>query len=246
MVGKVGSAPVRKFCVMKSFAAPVPPLVIAALILSTAAGNALITDFNYGFTHVYAAQADTYLYGSSNVRKYSEWQSPPTTYWGPSANDVPAQLTYRFDFGAPSSEVLLVASVVSFNFVWGNANGWFGSGVGSSSLWASTDGADYTLLLNNPMPTSYVDSYLSYSNTLPLSLLGISSLYVQVRMQVSGAPNSSYTTAQFARSSSANPADVFSVSANVVPEPSTYALLVMSASGVMMWFARRRRTNAAG
>jgi hypothetical protein len=240
LVGKAADALFRKPAWMKTCAAPVVFLVTAALIVCTSAGSALVTDFNYGFTHVYAAQADTYLYESSNVRKYSEWQSPPTTYWGPSANDVPAQLTYRFDFGAPTSEVLLVASLTSFNFVWGNANGWFGSGVGSSSLWASTDGADYTLLLNNPMPTSYVDSYLSYSNALPLSLLGSSSLYVQVRMQVSGAPNSSYTTAQFARSSSANPSEVFSVSANVVPEPSTYTLLVMSAAGAM-WFARRRR-----
>jgi len=225
---------------MKTCAHPSLPLVIAALIFCTVEGEALITDFDSGFTHVYAPQADSYLISSSNVRKYGEWQSPAVTYWGPSANDAPAQLTYRFDFGAPSSEVLLVASLASFNFVWGNANGWYGSGVGSSSLWASTDGGDYTLLLNNPMPTSSVDSYLSYSDTLPLSLLGSSFLYVQVRMQVSGAPNSSYTTAQFARSSSANPSNVFSVSANVVPEPSTYALLAMTAAGVL-WMARRRR-----
>ena len=202
--------------------------------------NAQIIDFSHGFSHVYAPQADTYLHSSSNVRKYSEWQSPATTYWGPTANDLPAELTYRFDFGAPSAQVRIFASLASFNFVWGNANGWFGSGTGSSSLWASKDGSDYTLLLNNPMPANYVDSYLNYSNALPSSLLGSSLLYVQVRMQVSGSPNGSYTTAQFGRSSSANTTEVFQIAASTVPEPSTYALLFMTGAGAL-WLARRRR-----
>lgn len=215
------------------------PIFFAALAAASSL-SAQIIDFNYGFSHVNAPQADAYLHSSSNVRKYSEWQSPAVTYWGPSANDVPGELTYHFDFGAPSAEVEIFASLASFNFVWGNANGWFGSGTGSSSLWASKDGADYTLLLNNPMPASYVDSYLTYSNTLPLNLLGSSSLYVQVRMQVSGSPNGSYTTAQFSRSSSANPSDIFRISATTVPEPSIYALLHMSGAGAL-WLARRRR-----
>ncbi|MFM6173323.1 MAG: PEP-CTERM sorting domain-containing protein [Sphaerospermopsis kisseleviana] len=218
---------------------PVLLLLVAALA-SASNVSAQIIDFNYGFSHVNAPQADIYLHSSSNARKYSEWQSPAVTYWGPSANDIPAELTYRFDFGAPSAQVEIFASLASFNFVWGNANGWFGSGTGSSSLWASKDGADYTLLLNNPMPASYVDSYLIYSNTLPLNLLGSSSLYVQVRMQVSGSPNGSYTTAQFSRSSSANPSDVFRISATTVPEPSTYALLLMTGAGALWWAKRKR------
>lgn len=217
--------------------------VVAALLAAFSLVSSLSAEaiaFSHGFSHVNAPQADTFLQSSSNARKYGEWQSPAVTYWGPAANDVPANLTYRFDFGAPSAEVEIFASLASFNFVWGNANGWYGSGTGSSSLWASKDGEDYTLLLNNPMPASYVDSYLTYSNTLPLNLLGSSSLYVQVRMQVSGSPNGSYTTAQFSRSSSANPSDVFRISATTVPEPSTYALLLMTGAGAL-WLARRRR-----
>jgi PEP-CTERM motif len=194
--------------------------------------RASVTDFNFGYTHVFAPQADTYLQASSNVRKYGEWQSPAVTYWGPTANELPSSLTYYFDFGAPSARVSLVASLASFNFVWGNANGW-------SSLWASKNGVDYSLLLNNPTPTSYVDSYMTYSNSLPTALLGSSSLYVQIRMQVSGSPSSSYTTAQFGRSSSANTANVFQVTASTVPEPSTYALLALGA-GVLMLAKRRQ------
>ena len=49
---------------------------------------------------------------------------------------------------------------------------------------------------------------------LPSSVLGASNLYLQIRMKVSGAPNSSYTTAQFGRSDANANKDIYYLDAN--------------------------------
>jgi hypothetical protein len=175
--------------------------------------------FNFGYKTVFDSHAGDYIVSAIGVKRYSEWQSPPVTYWGPSANNVQGLLTYRFDFAAPTASIYLDASLASFNFIWGNAHGYFGSGTGSSSLWGSADGASWQLLLDNPVPTNSVDSYLGYHQNVPSSLLGSLSFWVQIRMTVDGAPNTSYTTAQFSRSTTANPDNVFNISVANVPEP---------------------------
>jgi hypothetical protein len=45
-------------------------------------------DFNYGYRHVNQANSDDYIIEVNDLRKYSEWQNPPITYWGPTVNDV--------------------------------------------------------------------------------------------------------------------------------------------------------------
>jgi hypothetical protein len=180
--------------------------------------------FNFGYQTVFASQANGYLVSAVNVEQYSEWQSPPVTYWGPSANDVQGTLTYEFNFGAPSAQVSLTAAIASFNFVWGNANGYFGSGTGSSSLWASVDGSSWQLLLNDPTPSNDVASYLHYNQNVPSSLVGSSSFWLQVRMQEDGAPIGFYADAQFNRSDTSQPNNVFDISVETVPENSTMSL----------------------
>lgn len=207
--------------------------VLSVLVIITLMSETGFSEtFTYGFNHVFAPDADMYLVNQENVRKYSEWQSPPITYWGPSANGVPGSLTYRFDFDEPSESIALRASLESFNFVWGNAHGWYGSGIGSSSLWASTDGTAWELLLDNPTPADAVGSSRSYDSDVPEHLLGNNSFWVQVRMQVDGAFNSSYTTAQFCRSTSENTENIFQIEATTVPEPSSF---VPEPSSFLIW-----------
>jgi hypothetical protein len=140
------------------------------------------------------------------VRKYSEWQSPPLTYWGPTANGVDGALTYRFPASQPIRAARLKASIESFNFPW---PGYFGSGKGWSSIWGSKNGSDWILLLDNPRPTDNVGRGMAYDQQLPGALLGGTDLWIQVRLRVTEAPNSSYTTAQFGRGSSANSQRIF-------------------------------------
>jgi len=160
-------------------------------------------DFVYELRHVGEAAADTYLHSSVNARKYSEWQSPPVTYWGPTQNGAEGRVTFRFPLGGDAQRVSVHAELASFNFDWGRRNGWFGWGTGSSSLWASKDGQSWVLVKDNPAPPERVDSYVAFDGDLPVSLLGSNEIWLQVRMLVEGALNSSYTTAQFARSTAA-------------------------------------------
>jgi len=181
-------------------------------------------DFEFGFQHINEAGAESYLVSTSNVRKYSEWQSPPLTYWGPTANEVDGALTYRFPASQPIRVARLKASIESYNFPW---PGYFGSGKGWSSIWGSKNGSDWVLLLDNPRPTDNVGRGMAYDQQLPGALLGGTDLWIQVRLRVTEAPNSSYTTAQFGRGSSANSQRIFEVKLDydgLIPETSQAAI----------------------
>ena len=161
--------------------------------------------FVFDLFHVNQKDADKYLVLKSNVKKYSEWQNPPVTYWGPMENGVDASLTYKFPLPAKPKKIDLIAHLASFNF----ANGG-GKGSGHSSLWGSKDGKNWILLLDNPVPDR-IDSYKKFTGPIPAELLGEEELWMQLRFRTEGAPNSSYTCAQFARSSSDSKEPVFSI-----------------------------------
>jgi hypothetical protein len=162
-------------------------------------------DFIFELTHINQPDADIYVISQDNVKKFSEWQNPPVTYWGPSKNGVDGSLTYKFPLNQPTEKIHLVANLASFNFAFGR-----GSGTGQSSLWASKDGKNWTLLLDNPVPDR-VDSYKTFDSDLPKELLGSNEIWIQIRLRTEGAPMGSYATAQFARSSANSIAPVFSI-----------------------------------
>ena len=97
--------------------------------------------FTYGYNTVYDSNANQYLVSEQNVTTNNEGGSPPITYYYPSGIGVLGSLTYEFTFANPTTEVNLLSSLFSLNSVsWGQ-----------SSLWASTDGSNWELLLNNPL-----------------------------------------------------------------------------------------------
>jgi hypothetical protein len=68
---------------------------------------------------------------------------------------------------------------------------------------------------------------MAYDQQLPGALLGGTDLWIQVRLRVTEAPNSSYTTAQFGRGSSANSQRIFEVKLDydgLIPETSQAAI----------------------
>ena len=75
--------------------------VASALMLARSSASAW--DFVFGYQNVFDANSDLYIVGQQNVRKYMEWQTPPATYWGPSANDLQGLLTLRFNFASPTA-----------------------------------------------------------------------------------------------------------------------------------------------
>ena len=178
-----------------------------AVILSSPIPPGSQKIFDYGYKSVGETNSGAYIINQQNVRKYSEWQNPPVSYWGPATNNLPSVMTMRYPFPKTSTGVYLHAELAAFNFNYGG-----GQGYGSNSLWASKDGVNWTPLTNNPTP-SRVDSYVNYDGMIPSSLTGSANLYLQVRSLVVGAPNSSYTDAQFSRSTSSRTNDVFHVTA---------------------------------
>ena len=187
-------------------------------------------NFTFSYLTVFDSQASDYIVSAVNVQRYSEWQSPPVTYWGPSASGVLGTLTYKFTYGAPSAQISLNAALASFNFG--------GTETGSSSLWASTDGSSWQLLLNDPTPQSEA-SYLHYNQNVPSSLLGTTSIWFQVQMEEDSLP-SDFALAQFSRSATDQPNDVFNITVTEAPEPSAAWLVLVG--GLGMCFLRCQKS----
>jgi hypothetical protein len=185
--------------------------------------------FDYGYKSLSDTNATNYIVSTQNMRRYSEWQSPPTTYWGPATNNIPAYLTMAFPIPSNASQVALTANLASFNFNLGG-----GLGVGSNSLWASKDNTNWTLLLNNPTPSS-TDSYKTFTNNLPANVLGSGTIYLQIRSLVAGAPNSSYTDAQFSRSDTKSTNNVFRITA-YIPNQVSQQIMIPPLSSVTYSF----------
>ena len=101
-------------------------------------------DFEHGFKHLGQAGAEKYVVENKNLRKYSEWQNPPITYWGPKSNDVDCSFTQKFTFDRPTSSARLKVGLASYDFGGGR--------VGKASCWASADGKEWKLVLDNPTP----------------------------------------------------------------------------------------------
>ena len=168
-------------------------------------------NFRHGFKHLDQSGASDYLIEQPGIKKYSEWQSPPLTYFGPSTNNQEAKLTYKYSFDGSLKSAKTRISLSVWNF---NVSGAYGSGSGEASAWASKDGSNWVNLIDLPTPTTSFSDGKTFEDMLPSSVLGASNLYLQIRMKVSGAPNSSYTTAQFGRSDANANKDIFYLDAN--------------------------------
>jgi len=160
--------------------------------------------FEFGFTHVNQTNADDYLVETSGVRKYSEWQNPPTTYWGPSQNNVEGALVYRFPLPQAAGSFYLKANDSSWDF--NNEPGGFGRGC--SALEVSRDGVNW-IVLRNSLDSRQWGVDWSYEGDLPPEMIGATEVWLRLRFLCEGAPNSSYTVTQFGRSSSAAIENVF-------------------------------------
>ena len=170
--------------------------------------NGLI-HFSWGFKTIEAHDADTYLVESNKVKKFIDPEDALVSYWGPSENEVVANLTYRFDFNGSVKSARARIATNSVNYS-SNPNY---SGSGFSSLWASSDGSEWTRISNNPTPTTD-SSLVVFDDQLPTSLMDSSQLFLKIQLQTSDTPLDSYSTAQFSKASLNNDAYVFLFDAN--------------------------------
>jgi hypothetical protein len=141
------------------------------------------TSFTYSYSDVFDASAEDYLVSQSNVQKVNQGI---VHYYSPITIDTPALLTYHFELSETITDASLFAHLASYNFG--------GDSFGFGSLWGSTDGTSWQLLMDASTPSSIAQGYF-YDQSLPSSLLGDSNIWIQVRMQASGWNNLS----QFSR-----------------------------------------------
>ncbi|MCS5571996.1 MAG: Ig-like domain-containing protein, partial [Pseudomonadales bacterium] len=146
----------------------------------------------FEYASVSDSHASEFIVSSTGVRTYSEWQSPPVRYYGPTQNNVPGELIYRFDHGHPVTSAALKASIGAYNLT--DFGG--GSGKGEVTLSASGDGADWVELMATPIPDQQ-GIERTYDDGLPENVIGGPHIWIKVVFHVYGAPNSNYTVAQF-------------------------------------------------
>lgn len=166
--------------------------------------------FSFGFKHINEKGADKYLVSKLRMKKYTEWQSPPITYWGPSANDKKSNLVYKFDFGSPAKSIHLKVDTSSWDF--NNEPG--GVGRGATAIEVSLDGRKWIALQNSLEPRKWGEDCV-YNDLLPAELLGSRILWLRIRFFTEGSPAGSYTVAQFGRSTAASATNVFSIEAKL-------------------------------
>lgn len=170
--------------------------------------NGLI-NFSWGFKTIEAHDAETYLVESNKVKKFIDPADALVSYWGPSENEVVANLTYRFDFNGSVKSARARIATNSLNYSSTPSY----SGSGFSSIWASSDGSEWTRISNNPTPSTE-SSLVVFDDQLPTSLMDSSQLFLKIQLQTSGTPLDSYATAQFSKASLNNDAYVFHLDAN--------------------------------
>lgn len=167
--------------------------------------------FSFGFAHVNAPNADQYLVESPGMRKYSEWQTPPITYWGPTQNSVEGRLVYKFSLPEPATRISLKANDSSWDF--NTEPGGFGRGC--SALEVSRDGVNW-ISLRNSLDTRQWGVDWAFEGDLTQQLAGAVEVWVRMRFLCERAPNSSYTVTQFGRSSTSAQANVFELKAYAI------------------------------
>ena len=160
-------------------------------------------DFVYGYKHVNEAQ--TYLLSKSGMKKYSEWQVPPQTYWGPNANDVKCHLVYKFPLAGIADQVHLKASASCWDFYTNPG----GQGRGVARLQVSPDGTNWTTVKDSIGPPLAWGSGWKQNGLVPVG--GSNELWVRMTFFVQGSPNASYTVAQTGHSDVKATRNVFEI-----------------------------------
>lgn len=170
-----------------------------------------IQTFRFGFRHINQYGADRYLYSRSGMRRYSEWQFPPITYWGPSQSGTTGSLVYRFDVGG----VVTSANIKAFLPSWDHISGAdrYGVGRGASSIEISSDGATWSPIRDGLEPNRLWGQDWTIDGPVGVPTAASHELWLRMRFFVEGVSSSyQYTNAQFGRSTSTQQDDVFRIS----------------------------------
>lgn len=176
-------------------------------------------DFRFALKSVFENDAEKYVVEKVNIRKFNENFKPFVSYWGVNENDIPAIMTFRFPLEKPMRSGRLFVPMISTNF---NNDKSLGKGMGSGSVWCSRNRKDWILLKKAEIPKDKSVVETNFNGRLPKEMVGTQELWIQFRLQATGMQDSTYSTAQFARSMSDDPnAFVFNLLINYIDEQRT-------------------------
>lgn len=177
-------------------------------------------DFRFALKSVLETDSEKYVVEKVNIRKFNERFKPFVSYWGVKENDTPAIMTFRFPLEKPMRSGRLFVPMISTNF---NNNNSLGKGMGSGSVWCSRNRKDWILLKKAEIPKDKSVVETNFNGRLPKEMAGTQELWIQFRLQATGMQDSTYSTAQFARSMSDDPnAFVFNLLINYTDEQRTH------------------------
>lgn len=216
--------------------------------------------FTDAYKTVNDSQADQYLLSATGATKSSD-------HWAVSVDNIAGTITYKYSFSGKITSAAAHLELTSKGMMQTSGSQIF-SAHGSSSAWASKDGVNWTLLLDNSIPSGgpigseNYNSYKVYDQNLPDELIGGDTIYIQIRLLVETQNVHGWETyAEFSASSSAQTTDVYKFQASIEPSQSPPAVSP-SPSGQMeelkllyedkikklnrQLLAARHRENAAG
>lgn len=151
-----------------------------------------VEPIRFDFTHV--SDAMRFEAAKAGINIYTERQSPPLQYYGPSTNDEKGILTLLFDFAAPVRRIQLKVSTFCVDFSGA------GGGKGASAVRVSTDGKSWVTLEDDIQNERWGKS-LELDSELPSSFSGTTTLWLRIELLQTSIPHD-YAAAQFGRSDS--------------------------------------------
>lgn len=143
--------------------------------------------------HHRIVDAVPYVVAADGVRVFTEPQSPPVTYIGPSRDGIVCSVTFRFDFSAEVEAATLVATTRCWDFT---ALG--GGGRGAAAVDVSRDGVEWISVVDMMNRSKWGGNWVT-DDPLPAEVLGGTSLWLRARLLTEGSPNTSHSVAQFGR-----------------------------------------------
>jgi hypothetical protein len=176
--------------------------IVLLLISMGSASQAQPIDFRFALKSVLEADSEKYVVEKVNIRKFNERFKPFVSYWGVRENEIPAIMTFRFPLEKPLKSARLYVPMISTNF---NNDKNLGKGMGSGSVWCSRNGKDWVLLKKAEIPIDKTVQEVNFNGKLPKEMVGAKELWLQFRLNATGMKDSTYSTAQFARTPADDP-----------------------------------------
>lgn len=175
---------------------------LLALLFSSSSSAPRQYDFNFSLKTCFDADAEKYVVEKKNIKKYQEDFLEAFKYWGVIKNDEPGILTFHFPFKKKIAYARMMSILTTTNF---ELNKKLGKGIGTASLWYSTNGKEWYLVkekkgtLVNPVENENINFIFDDR------IIDKKELWLQVRLQTTGNVDPSYSGAQFGRNTPNDP-----------------------------------------